>query len=60
MAARKLPLAMDLKSVGMMEADIERAARIAAEAPYPNPRKVEYEPLVALLQAAYSGQAPRS
>jgi maleylacetate reductase len=57
---RKLPLAMDLKSVGMMEADIERAARIAAEAPYPNPRKVEYEPLVALLQAAYSGQAPRS
>ena len=57
---RKLPLAMDLRSLGMKEADIESAARIAVEAPYPNPRRVEYEPLLGLLRAAYSGQAPRS
>ena len=60
MLEKKLPVAMDLKSLGMKEADIERAARAAVEAPYPNPRRVEYEPLLALLRAAYSGQAPRS
>ena len=56
----KLPLATDLKTLGMKEPDIESAARIALEAPYPNPRRLEYEPLLALLRAAYSGQAPRS
>ena len=36
--------------------DLERAARVAAEAPYPNPRRVEYAPVLALLQAAYAGR----
>jgi alcohol dehydrogenase class IV len=54
----KLRLPMRLADIGMQEADIERAARIAAEAPYPNPRKVEYEPLLALLRDAYEGRRP--
>jgi maleylacetate reductase len=49
---------MRLADIGMKEADIERAAKIASEAPYPNPRKVEYGPVLALLQNAYSGVRP--
>jgi maleylacetate reductase len=54
----KLRIPMKLSEIGMKEADLERAARIAVEAPYPNPRKVEYEPVLALLRAAYSGARP--
>lgn len=54
----KLGIPMRLADIGMQEADIERAARIAAEAPYPNPRKVEYEPVLALLRDAYTGRRP--
>jgi maleylacetate reductase len=57
---RKLPLKQSLADLGMQQSDIETAARIAVEAPYPNPRRLEYEALLALLRAAYSGQAPRS
>jgi len=42
----------------MKEADLERAARLASEAPYPNPRKVEYEPLLSLLRDAFDGRRP--
>jgi maleylacetate reductase len=55
---KKLGLPMRLADIGMKEADIERAARIAADAPYPNPRKVEYEPVLALLREAYEGRRP--
>ena len=41
---------MRLADIGMKEADLERAARIATEAPYPNPRKVEYAPVLELLR----------
>ncbi len=54
----RLGIAMKLKDVGMKEADIERAAKIAAEAPYPNPRKVEYGPVLDLLRAAWEGRRP--
>ncbi len=54
----KLGIPMRLADIGMKEADLERAARIAAEAPYPNPRKVEYAPLLALLRDAYKGRRP--
>jgi maleylacetate reductase len=49
---------MRLADIGMKEADLERAARIAVEAPYPNPRKVEYEPVLGLLRDAYEGRRP--
>ncbi len=55
---QKLGLPMRLSDIGMKEADLERAARIATEAPYPNPRKVEYAPVLDLLRDAYAGRAP--
>jgi alcohol dehydrogenase class IV len=55
---KKLGLPMRLSEIGMKEADLERAAKIASEAPYPNPRKVEYGPVLALLRNAYLGNTP--
>jgi alcohol dehydrogenase class IV len=55
---KKLGIPMRLADIGMKEADLERAARIAAEAPYPNPRKVEYAPVLGLLRDAYEGRRP--
>jgi len=55
---RRLAIPMKLAEIGMKEADLERAARIAVEAPYPNPRKVEYAPVLALLRNAYEGARP--
>ena len=54
----KLRLPMRLADIGMKEGDLERAARIATEAPYPNPRKVEYGPVLELLRDAYQGRRP--
>jgi maleylacetate reductase len=53
-----LNLPTRLADIGMKEADLERAARMAVEAPYPNPRKVEYAPVLALLRDAYEGRRP--
>lgn len=55
---KRLGLPMRLAELGMKQADLERAARIATEAPYPNPRKVEYGPVLELLRNAYTGQRP--
>ncbi|HEX6529810.1 MAG TPA: maleylacetate reductase [Burkholderiales bacterium] len=55
---KKLGVPLRLADIGMKEADLERAARIAAEAPYPNPRKVEYAPVLELLRNAYEGRRP--
>ncbi|HEV3009188.1 MAG TPA: maleylacetate reductase [Burkholderiales bacterium] len=55
---KKLGLPLRLADLGMKEADLERAARIATEAPYPNPRKVEYAPVLELLRNAYAGRRP--
>jgi maleylacetate reductase len=57
---KKLGLPLRLAEIGMKEADLERAARIATEAPYPNPRKVEYAPVLELLREAYQGRRPAS
>jgi alcohol dehydrogenase class IV len=54
----RLGLKMKLADLGMPEADLERAARIASESPYPNPAPVTYDGLVKLLQAAYGGRRP--
>jgi alcohol dehydrogenase class IV len=55
---KSLGLPLRLADIGMQQADLERAARIAAEAPYPNPRKVEYGPVLELLRNAYEGRRP--
>jgi maleylacetate reductase len=54
----RLGLPMKLADIGLKKEDVERAARIAAEAPYPNPRKVEYAPVLELLRNAYEGRRP--
>jgi len=54
----RLRLPMRLADIGMKESDLERAARIATESPYPNPRKVEYAPVLELLRNAYQGHRP--
>jgi maleylacetate reductase len=56
----KLNLKPRLSDIGMREADLERAARIALESPYPNPRPVEYAGVLALLRAAYEGRRPEA
>ena len=42
-----------------MPADgLDRAAQLATENQYPNPRPIEYAPLRALLERAYWGRRP--
>ena len=53
-----LGIPMRLADIGMKQSDLERAARSAVEAPYPNPRKVDYAGVLALLHAAYEGRRP--
>jgi maleylacetate reductase len=55
---QRLGLPMKLADIGMQERDIERAARIAVQAPYPNPRPVEYQGVLELLHNAYGGNKP--
>jgi maleylacetate reductase len=56
---QRLGLPMRLADIGMKEADLERAARIAVQAPYPNPRPVEYPAVLELLHNAYAGKRPQ-
>ena len=55
---KKLGIAMKLADIGMKRADLERAATIAVQTPYPNPRKVEHGPVLELLHNAYEGVRP--
>jgi maleylacetate reductase len=55
---KNLGLPLRLADIGMKQADLERAARVATEAPYPNPRKVEYSGVLELLRNAYAGRRP--
>jgi alcohol dehydrogenase class IV len=54
----KLGLPMKLADLGVPEGDLERAAKIAMEAPYPNPAPVTYEGVLGLLKRAYAGARP--
>lgn len=54
----KLGLAQRLSEIGMPREGLERAAKIATESPYPNPRKVEYAGVLSLLDDAYEGRRP--
>ena len=49
-----------LRDLGMQEADLSRAAQLAAGRPYPNPRPVRAEPVHALLLRAFEGLPPVS
>ena len=47
-----------LSSLGLQEADLDRAAAIAVQNEYPNPRPLERVALRALLQQAWEGRRP--
>jgi maleylacetate reductase len=48
-----------LKAIGMPAEGLDRAADLAAQTPYPNPRPLERAALRALLQRAFDGAAPQ-
>ena len=54
----KLGLRMKLADLGMKEADLERAAQLATQAPYPNPAAIEYAQVLELLQQRLRRPAP--
>lgn len=54
----KLGLKMKLAEIGMPEDGLARAAKIATESPYPNPRPPVYEHVLKVLEDAYHGRRP--
>lgn len=55
--ARSTPAPVSLEQIGMQRVDLERAAELAVEQPYPNPRPVERDAILELLTAAFHGDA---
>jgi maleylacetate reductase len=58
--AKSLGAKMALSEVGMQAEDLERAADIATQNPYYNPRPVTREGIRALLDDAYHGRRPNA
>lgn len=56
--ARDAGSVMALRDLGLKEADLDRAADLAAANPYWNPRPVIRDGIRALLQAAWAGEPP--
>lgn len=56
--AVSLGVNMALRDLGMPEEGISRAAELAAQAQYPNPRPLETDALTALLHNAWAGNPP--
>ena len=54
----RLGLRMKLAEIGMPEDGLARAAKIATESPYPNPRPPVYEHVLKVLEDAYHGRRP--
>jgi alcohol dehydrogenase class IV len=54
----ELKLKMKLSEIVMPQDGIEKAALIATESPYPNPRPVTYEGVLALLRDAFASRRP--
>ncbi|MGY4902111.1 maleylacetate reductase and hydroxyquinol 1,2-dioxygenase domain-containing protein [Streptomyces sp. 900116325] len=49
-----------LGRLGMAQADLSEAARLAVATPYPNPRELTYQGIESLLQDAWRGDRPAS
>ncbi|MEL7092298.1 MAG: maleylacetate reductase [Pseudomonadota bacterium] len=56
--ARGLGAPMALRDLGLSEADLDHAADLATQKPYPNPQEVTRDDIRTLLQAAWAGDAP--
>ncbi|MGV8987027.1 MAG: maleylacetate reductase [Cypionkella sp.] len=55
---QRLNAPVSLKSLGLKENDLDRAAELATQNAYWNPRPVELGAIRALLQSAWAGEAP--
>jgi maleylacetate reductase len=55
---KSLGLKMKLADLGVPAGDLDRAAKLAVEAPYPNPAPITYEGVLALLRDAHAGRRP--
>jgi maleylacetate reductase len=55
---RSLGIDVTLEDLGLGEPDLDRAAELAAEGSYPNPRSPDREGVRALLQGAWEGREP--
>jgi maleylacetate reductase len=58
--AGRLGAPLALKDIGMPADGLDRAARIATERPYANPRPVDYAGIRALLERAFNGLPPET
>jgi len=56
--AREVGSPLSLKEVGIAEADLDRAAALAVENRYSNPRDFSRDDIRALLQQAWDGSRP--
>ncbi|HYM02362.1 MAG TPA: maleylacetate reductase [Stellaceae bacterium] len=56
--AQRIGAPLALKDIGMPADGLERAARLATENPYYNPRPVDYAGVKQLLEDAFSGKRP--
>ena len=56
--ARRIAAPVALKDIGMPADGLDRAARLATQSPYYNPRPVDYGGVRALLEDAYAGKRP--
>ena len=56
--ARRIGAPASLEALGLRHADLDRAADLAAAAPYPNPRPVTRADVRALLEDAFFGRPP--
>ncbi len=56
--ARRIGAPLTLREIGLGEADLDRAADLAVENPYWNPRPVEREAVRALIGRAWAGEPP--
>ena len=57
---KKLGAPNTLQELGMQQTDLERAADLACQKPYPNPAPLERDRLLQLLNNAFHGLAPGS
>lgn len=58
--ARRHGASVALRDIGMIEADLDRAANIASANPYWNPRPIDRTAIRSLLQNAFEGTPPRA
>ena len=56
--AKTIDVPTSLASIGMPKDALVKAARIATETPYPNPRAVSFDGVLSLLEQAYAGVGP--